>query len=81
MCVAAMSPTNCRVRSFPVCTRLGPCHQRVTAGETCIRVCVDLAGVDRSVIELTVEPRRLVIRGTPSLPERNTPKDPVQCWR
>src|SRR5437867_1097224 len=27
--------------------------------KTCIRICVDLAGVDRSVIDLTVEPRRV----------------------
>jgi HSP20 family protein len=37
--------------------------------ETCIRVCVDLAGVERSLIDLTVEPRRVVIRGTRELPE------------
>ena len=37
--------------------------------DTCIRICVDLAGVDRSLIDLTVEPRRLVIRGTRELPE------------
>jgi len=37
--------------------------------ETCIRICVDLAGVDRSLIDLTVEPRRVVIRGTRELPE------------
>jgi HSP20 family protein len=37
--------------------------------ETCIRICVDLAGVDRSVIDLTVEPRRVLIRGTRELPE------------
>jgi HSP20 family protein len=37
--------------------------------EKCIRICVDLAGVDRSVIDLTVEPRRVVIRGTRKLPE------------
>jgi HSP20 family protein len=37
--------------------------------ETCIRICVDLAGVDRSVIDLTVEPRRVVIRGRRELPE------------
>ncbi|HEY5767500.1 MAG TPA: Hsp20/alpha crystallin family protein, partial [Candidatus Udaeobacter sp.] len=34
-----------------------------------IRICVDLAGVDRSLIDLSVEPRRLVIRGTRELPE------------
>ena len=37
--------------------------------ETCIRICVDLAGVDRSVIDLVVESRRVVIRGTRELPE------------
>ena len=37
--------------------------------ETCIRICVDLAGVDRSVIDLTVAPRRVGIRGTRELPE------------
>jgi HSP20 family protein len=37
--------------------------------DTCIRICVDLAGVDRSLIDLTVEPRRLVIHGTRDLPE------------
>ena len=37
--------------------------------ETCIRICVDLAGVDRSLIDLTVEPRRVLIRGTRELPE------------
>ena len=37
--------------------------------DTCIRIFVDLAGVDRSLIDLTVEPRRLVIRGTRELPE------------
>jgi HSP20 family protein len=35
----------------------------------CIRICVDLAGVDRSLIDLTVESRRLVIRGRRELPE------------
>ena len=37
--------------------------------EKCIRICVDLAGVERSLIDLTVEPRRLVIGGTRELPE------------
>src|SRR5262245_36786443 len=39
--------------------------------DTCIRICVDLAGVDRSKIDLTVEPRRLVIRRTSKSPERS----------
>ena len=37
--------------------------------EKCIRICVDLAGVDRSQIDLTVEPRRILIRGARQLPE------------
>src|ERR1700754_5012632 len=37
--------------------------------EKSIRICVDLAGVDHAFINLTVEPRRLVIRGTRELPE------------
>jgi HSP20 family protein len=44
--------------------------------ENCIRICVDLAGVDRSQIELTVEPRRLLIHGTRELPE---PSDDEGC--
>lgn len=34
-----------------------------------LRICVDLAGVDRSEVDLTVEPRRISIRGTRSAPE------------
>jgi HSP20 family protein len=37
--------------------------------ETCIRICVDLAGVERSQIDLTVEPQRVLIRGSRELPE------------
>lgn len=37
--------------------------------EQCVRICVDLAGVDKSQIDLTVEPRRVLIRGTRQLPE------------
>lgn len=37
--------------------------------EQSVRICVDLAGVDRSLIDLTVEPRRVLIRGTRELPE------------
>src|SRR5438876_12213713 len=37
--------------------------------QECIRICVDLAGVERSLIDLTVEPRRVVVRGTRELPE------------
>jgi len=35
----------------------------------CITICVDLAGVDRERIDLTVEPRRLLIRGHRQPPE------------
>lgn len=34
-----------------------------------IRICVDLAGVDRSQVDLTIEPERLAIRGTRQAPE------------
>jgi HSP20 family protein len=44
--------------------------------KNCIRICVDLAGVDRSLIDLTVEPRRVVIRGARELPE---PTDDEGC--
>jgi HSP20 family protein len=37
--------------------------------EQCIRICVDLAGVDRAQIDVTVEPRRVLIRGNRDLPE------------
>lgn len=40
--------------------------------ETCIRICVELAGVDRSQIDLQIEPRRVWIRGERATPE---PKD------
>ena len=38
-------------------------------GDKCIRVCVDLAGVERSRIDLTVEPERLIVRGARDVPE------------
>ena len=37
--------------------------------EKCVRICVDLAGVERSQIDLTVEPQRVLIRGSRELPE------------
>ena len=37
--------------------------------EQCIRICVDLAGVDRAQIDVTVESRRVLIRGIRDLPE------------
>src|ERR1700675_3446665 len=43
--------------------------------EKCVRICVDLAGVERSMIELTVEPRRILIRGTRELPEPANTED------
>ena len=35
---------------------------------SCLRVCVDLAGVDQSEIELRIEPGRLLLRGRRELP-------------
>ncbi len=34
-----------------------------------LRICVDLAGVDRAEVDLTVEPQRVVIRGVRPAPE------------
>jgi len=34
-----------------------------------VRICVDLAGVDKSLIDLTVEPRRVIVRGSRETPE------------
>jgi HSP20 family protein len=37
--------------------------------EGCIRICVDLAGVERSDIDLAIEGQRLSIRGVRDVPE------------
>lgn len=37
--------------------------------EQCIRICVDLAGVDRSDIDLAIDEQRLSIRGVREVPE------------
>lgn len=34
-----------------------------------VRICVDLAGVEKSSIDLAVEPRRVVVRGSRNPPE------------
>jgi ATP-dependent Lon protease len=36
--------------------------------ETAVRICVDLAGVEKSEINLTIEPRRVVVRGVRDVP-------------
>jgi HSP20 family protein len=52
----------------------GPAHRWQPAinafrCESAVRICVDLAGVDKSSIDLTVEPRSLVLRGIRETPE------------
>jgi HSP20 family protein len=37
--------------------------------ESCIRICVDLAGVDQADIDIQVEPRRVWLRGDRENPE------------
>lgn len=37
--------------------------------ETCVRICVDLAGVGKAAIDLQVEPRRVIVRGQRRPPE------------
>lgn len=47
--------------------------------DKCVRICVELAGVERPLIELTVEPRRVVVRGARELPEPTEAEDrPLQ---
>jgi HSP20 family protein len=40
----------------------------------CIRICVDLAGVDKTDIDLTIRGRRLSIRGVRDVPEPGSEK-------
>ena len=37
--------------------------------EAAVRICVDLAGIDKSLIDLQVEPRRVTVRGSREAPE------------
>jgi HSP20 family protein len=46
--------------------------------ETCISICVDLAGADRSDIELVIEGQRLFIRGERAVPELGEEEDAAQ---
>src|SRR5436305_13949416 len=38
--------------------------------EAAVSICVDLAGIDKSLIDLQVEPRRVTVRGSREAPER-----------
>ncbi len=42
--------------------------------EDCIRICVDLAGVNRADLDLQLEPKSAIIRGRREVPERNDSK-------
>jgi len=37
--------------------------------ENCVAICADLAGVDKTMIDLQIEPQRLLIRGRREAPE------------
>ena len=37
--------------------------------EAAVSICVDLAGIDKSLIDLRVEPRRVTVRGSRDAPE------------
>ena len=45
--------------------------------EECVRICVELAGVDRSEIDLTVQERQVWIRGFRDVPEPSDSEGPV----
>jgi len=42
----------------------------------CIRICVELAGIERADLELAVEPHRITIRGGRDVPEPSENKKP-----
>lgn len=44
--------------------------------DKCLRICVDLAGVDAEEIDLELEPGRLTLRGNRSLPEPDDTHNP-----
>ena len=46
--------------------------------ESGMRICVDLAGVDRKAIDLRVESHRVVISGNRDVPEPKDPAGPVE---
>lgn len=43
-----------------------------------IKICVDLAGIDQSEIELEIEPRRIGIRGYRQAPEPSQEEELIQ---
>ena len=45
--------------------------------ETALKICVELAGVEKSEIDLMVESDRVVIRGTREVPEPNDGECPI----
>ncbi len=45
-----------------------------------MKVCVDLAGVSRSQIEIVAEPTRLIVRGFRAPPEPPSPEVTVQIF-
>ena len=49
--------------------------------DKCLRICVDLAGVDRSEIELELSPDRLILRGNRTLPEPDDTHNPAMQVR
>ena len=64
--------TDVRVSSFQWC-RIAPQTWQPAINAfrcaTAVRICVDLAGVEKSAIDLRVEPRRIVMRGSREAPE------------
>jgi HSP20 family protein len=64
----AYALTRVRFEEFTLVTSWRPLVNAYRCRES-LKICVDLAGVDKSAIDLEVEPRRLLIRGHRDLPE------------
>jgi HSP20 family protein len=60
-----------RVQFFPAAAHTWQPAINAFRCEKGVRICVDLAGVEKSSIDLTVEARRVLMRGTREAPEPN----------
>lgn len=72
----AVQVTRTQFIHFGVPSEWQPSINAFRCGERFV-VCVELAGVDRSAIEVRAEARRLIIRGTRSIPEPSCNDEPA----
>src|SRR5215510_11762640 len=72
----AIAVTQTRLIHFTGSTGWHPAVNAFRCGQHFI-VCVELAGVERSAIDVRAEARRLIIRGTRPLPEPSCDEEPA----